>query len=99
MLLIDYKKAFDSIDHNYIYATLKLLNFGEDLISWVKLFLTERIAHILLGGHLTLKILLEQGVPQGDIISPFASSRAGRNSGNAIPSSSVLRPPPDPFAQ
>ena len=71
MLLIDYKKAFDSIDHNYIYATLKLLNFGEDLISWVKLFLTERIAHTLLGGHLTLKILLEQGVPQGDIISPF----------------------------
>ena len=25
----------------------------------------------MMGGHLTLKILLEQGVPQGDIISPF----------------------------
>ena len=24
-----------------------------------------------MGGHLTMKILLEQGVPQGDIISPF----------------------------
>ena len=24
-----------------------------------------------MGGHLTVKILLEQGVPQGDIISPF----------------------------
>ena len=35
------------------------------------LFLNERIAHILLGGHLTLNILLEKGVPQGDIISPF----------------------------
>ena len=71
LLLIDFKKAFDSIDHNYIYDTLRILNFGEDIISWMKLFLTERIAHILLGGHLTLKILLEQGVPQGDIISPF----------------------------
>ena len=71
LLLIDFKKAFDSIDHSYIYDTLRILNFGEDIISWLKLFLTERIAHILLGGHLTLKILLEQGVPQGDIISPF----------------------------
>ena len=33
--------------------------------------LNERIAHILLGGHLTLKILLEQEVPQGDILSSF----------------------------
>ena len=41
------------------------------MIDWIKSFLNERIAHVLLGGHLTLKILLEQGVPQGDIISPF----------------------------
>ena len=26
---------------------------------------------ILIGGHLTDRILLKQGVPQGDIISPF----------------------------
>ena len=25
----------------------------------------------MLGGHLTKKILLEQGVPQGDVISPY----------------------------
>ena len=47
------------------------LNFGKDMIDWMRLFLTERVAHLLMGGHLTLKILLEQGVPQGDIISPF----------------------------
>ena len=28
-------------------------------------------AYILLGGHLTSKIMLEQGVPQGDVISPY----------------------------
>ena len=26
---------------------------------------------ILLGGHLSKKIILEQGVPQGDVISPY----------------------------
>ena len=71
LLLIDFHKAFDSIDHDYIYKVMEGLNFGEDMIDWVRLFLTERVAHLLLGGHLTLKILLEQGVPQGDIISPF----------------------------
>ena len=71
LLLIDFSKAFDSIDHSYIYETLKEVNFREDLIDWVKLFLNEIIAHVLLGGHLTLKILSEKGVPQGDIISPF----------------------------
>ena len=25
----------------------------------------------MLGGHLTAKIILEQGVPQGDVISPY----------------------------
>ena len=30
-----------------------------------------RNAQILLGGHLTDSISLEQGVPQGDIISPY----------------------------
>ena len=54
-----------------ISKTLKAFNFGEDIIEWVKLFFNERVAHILMGGHLTMKILLEQGVPQGDIISPF----------------------------
>merc|ERR1711973_241596 len=68
---MDCRKAFDSIDHNYIYMFMESLNFGKDLIDWMRLFLTERVAHLLMGGHLALKILLEQGFPQGDIISPF----------------------------
>ena len=64
LLLIDFKKAFDSIDHGYIYDTLRSINFGDDIIEWVKLFLTDIIAHILLRGHLTLKILLEKVDPK-----------------------------------
>ena len=35
------------------------------------LFFDKREALILLGGHLSKKIILEQGVPQGDVISPY----------------------------
>ena len=71
ILLIDFKKAFDSISHTFIKTTLKALGFGQDIITWKSTFLKDRNAQILTGGHLTDQILLEQGVPQGDIISPY----------------------------
>ena len=71
ILLIDFKKAFDSIDHKFITTALKAYNFGEGIIKWIQLFFNQREAYIMLGGHLTAKIILEQGVPQGDVISPY----------------------------
>ena len=71
ILLIDFKKAFDSINHKFIKNTLSIYGFGSDIISWVDLFFGEREAQILLGGHIIKKIHLRQGVPQGDIISPY----------------------------
>ena len=47
------------------------MGFGPDIISWIKTFLSHRESYIFLGGHLTDAIKLEQGVPQGDIISPY----------------------------
>ena len=71
ILAIDFKKAFDSISHSYIQKFLKNFNFGADICDWVKLFFNQREGRILMEGHLTNKIYLQQGVPQGDIISPF----------------------------
>ena len=42
ILCIDFKKAFDSIDHCFIDSTLKLLNFGPSFRKWVSLFFRER---------------------------------------------------------
>ena len=64
ILLIDFKKAFDSLTHKYIDNCLKMFNFGESIRKWIKLFFSSREAYILLWGELTKKILLEQGVPQ-----------------------------------
>ena len=48
-----------------------MFNFGQSIRRWISLFFSNREAYILLGGELTKKILLEQGIPQGDVISPF----------------------------
>ena len=71
ILSIDFKKAFDSIDHKFIDSCLELLNFGPQFRRWVNLFFKNRETYLLMDGHLSEKISLEQGVPQGDVLSPY----------------------------
>ena len=69
--MIDFKKAFDSIDHNFITTALKAYNFWDGIIKWIHLFFNQRESFIVLGGHLTEKLILGQGVPQGEVTSPY----------------------------
>ena len=39
MFFTDFEIAFDSIIHDYIAEILNLFNFGQDLKSWVNLFI------------------------------------------------------------
>ena len=71
LLLGNFQKAFDSIKHTFIDNALKMYGFGDSIRKWIRLFFDKREALILLGGHLSKKIILEQGVPQGDVISPY----------------------------
>ena len=71
ILLIDFKKAFDSIDHGFIRTALRAYGFEKSIIRWILLFFDKREAFILLGGHKTENIQLQQGVPQGDVVSPY----------------------------
>ena len=65
------RPAFSSIYHSCIKSVLKTLGFGKYIREWIRLFFSGREAYILMGEHLTEKIILEQGVPQGDVISPY----------------------------
>jgi hypothetical protein len=71
ILCIDFKKAFNSFDHTFINSTLKILNFGVTFRKWVLVFFQKRETYLLLQGHMEEKIHLEQGVPKGDILSPY----------------------------
>ena len=71
LIAIDFKKAFDSINHSFIDTCLKTFNFGPSFRAWVKLFFNNRETYLLMHGYMEEKITLEQGVPQGDILSPL----------------------------
>jgi mannosylglycoprotein endo-beta-mannosidase len=71
LLLIDLKKAFDSISWSFIFDTLKFFNFGESVIEWVKTFykdITSAVTH-----HCSLSEFfnVQRGFRQGDPFSPY----------------------------
>ena len=39
MLMIDFEKAFDSVDFDFIMKTLDIFNFGEKFKEWIKILL------------------------------------------------------------
>ena len=61
MVTADIQKAFDSLDHTFLLATLKKLNFGENFIDWIKIILTGQESCVMNGGFSTGYFPLQGG--------------------------------------
>ena len=70
ILLIDFSKAFDSINHEFIYESLKFFNFGPYFVKIVKTMLNSRKCNLMVDGYPTKQFRILRGVPQGDTASP-----------------------------
>ena len=51
ILLIDFKKAFDSIDLSFMETVLKTLGFGKYIREWIRLFFSGREAYTCWNGY------------------------------------------------
>ena len=71
MIFIDFHKAFDSLEWDYLYKCLEAFNFGEDFIRWVKTFYKNIESCTLNNGFFSEYFKLERGVRQGDPLSPY----------------------------
>ena len=70
LLEIDYARAFDSVEFEYLFETLKYMGFGERLINLVRLAYRECTSYANVNGHLSDPIPLKRGVHQGSPLSP-----------------------------
>jgi hypothetical protein len=71
VLCIDFVKAFDSIEHEFIEKVLKFFNFGERMIGYIRTLLYDRNARIILDEGCSESFSVKRGSPQGDRSSPY----------------------------
>jgi hypothetical protein len=64
MLLLDFEKAFDTVEWSFLLKTLDFFGFGKDLCSWVKTFYTDQTSCILNNGHCSVFFDITRGVRQ-----------------------------------
>jgi len=70
VLMIDFVKAFDSIEHEFIGKALKFFGLGEYLIRMVSTLLSERRSCIDLNSSHGKYFAIARGAPQGGIDPP-----------------------------
>ena len=71
LLFIDFEKAFDSLEWDFLNKCLELFNFGPDFIRWVNTFYKNVKSCIINNGLCTHYFNVERGVRQGDPLSPY----------------------------
>ena len=69
--LVDFQKAFDTVEWNFLFDTLKVFNFGENFIKWIKLLYNNILSCVSNNGYLSNYFTLSRGIRQGCPISAF----------------------------
>ena len=50
LLILDFEKAFDSVEWSYVHKILKRFNFGESFCKWVKICYTNTSSTVINNG-------------------------------------------------
>ena len=69
-MALDYTKAFDSIDFDFVHETFKIFNFGDNFRNWIKVIFKGGKSSIANNGHISGNFEINRSTRQGDPISP-----------------------------
>lgn len=73
LILFDFRKAFDSINHTVLLRRMRQMNFSDEVIKWFHSYLSGRSQAVLdLKGQPTEFLNLTSGIPQGSNPGPVA---------------------------
>ena len=65
LVLIDFEKAFDTVEWDFLFETLKSFNFGQTFRAWIKLLYTNISSCTINNGYFSRNFTLGRGIRQG----------------------------------
>ena len=68
---LDFRKAFDSVNHRLLLRKLKSFGLPDSLIKWIEDFLHNRTYRVRVGEALSSEGSAPSGVPQGSVLGPI----------------------------
>ena len=71
LLALDYTKAFDSVNFEFVHKTFKLFNFGENFQKWITIIFNGGKSCVTNNGHISETFDIKRSTRQGDPISPL----------------------------
>ena len=70
-VMIDYSKAFDTIDHSILIRKLSRLGFGKSIVQLIISYLSNRKQYVQIDDRKSQTKNIYFGVPQGSILGPI----------------------------
>lgn len=70
VLFIDFRKAFDTVNHTILLEKLKAIGISGDLYSWLDDYMAARKQFVQLSRYQSGPKTITYGVPQGSILGP-----------------------------
>ena len=71
VVMVDFKKAFDLVDHNLLIDKLKRYRLSDMTIKWFSSYLIDRKQKVSISNKLSNEERVLNGVPQGSILGPL----------------------------
>ena len=69
--MIDFRKAFDSVNHQLLLKKLRTYQFSDMSLPWFKSYLSNRIQQVVINDCSSVNGDVLCGVPQGSILGPL----------------------------
>ena len=90
-IFLDFEKAFDTIEWNYLQKCLEVFNFGPQLRQWIRDFYSNISSCVLNNGFASEHFSLSRGVRQGCPLSGLLLIIGIEILGNAIINSGNIK--------
>lgn len=71
MTLLDFSKAFDTVDLDILMFKLRTLNLSDAVLKWFNSYLYDRQQSISHGNRVSPWRIVKAGVPQGSVLGPL----------------------------